>query len=121
MLHLLGHAKFGSKALPLFGVLPLLIQKNHFEVYALIRSVAFIRVLLLFGGVTPLFDQFFRKTPGTQPTLSPKSKKKWATPPPPLDHPPGGDFPNFSEIRRLHGPGARDLPRIGFFRGGGAL
>ena len=62
------------KALPLFGVLPLLgpkklarkvfvafiwsvafinPKKKHFEVYALIRSVAFIRVLLLFGGGLP--------------------------------------------------------------------
>ena len=55
VLLLLGHNKFGSKALPLFGVLPLLIQKIHFEVYALIRSVAFIRVLLLFGGGVPPF------------------------------------------------------------------
>ena len=46
--------KFGSKALPLFGVLPLLIPKKKIAVYALIRSVAFIRVLLLFvAGLPP--------------------------------------------------------------------
>ena len=66
VLPLLGHNKFASKALPLFGVLPLLIQKTNFEVYALIRSVAFIRMLLLFGGVTPFFDHFFSKVLGTQ-------------------------------------------------------
>ena len=38
--------KIGEKALPLFGVLPLLIQKKIFEVYALIRSVASIRAKL---------------------------------------------------------------------------
>ena len=27
-------------------------------------------------GGTPCFDQFFRKIPGTHPTLSPKSEKK---------------------------------------------
>ena len=53
MLPLLGQNK-KSKALPLFGVLPLLIQKKYIEVYALIRSIAFIRVLLLFGGL-PIF------------------------------------------------------------------
>ena len=30
--------------------------KKYFEVYALIRSVASIRVWLLFGGVTPFFE-----------------------------------------------------------------
>ena len=60
VLPLLGHNKFGSKTLPLFGVLPLFIQKIVFEVYALIRSVASISVLLLFGGVTPILDTFWR-------------------------------------------------------------
>ena len=52
------------KALPLFGVLPLLIQKK-IEVCALIRSVAFIRVLLLFGGVTPPRVHGSSPPPGT--------------------------------------------------------
>ena len=55
--------------------------KKNFEVYALIRSVAFIRVLLLFGGFTPCFGQFFSKVPASQTLLSPKSeKKKWGNP-----------------------------------------
>ena len=46
--------KFGSKALPLFGVafirvLPLLGKPRKIPVYALIRSVASIRQLSLFG------------------------------------------------------------------------
>ena len=70
-------------------------------------------------GGTPCFGQFFRKIPGTHPTLSPKSEKKWATLPPRWDIHWGGS-PLFCEIRRLHGSGARDLPRIVFLEGGGA-
>ena len=38
---------------------------------------------------------------------------------PPLGHPPGGKTALFSGIRRLRSLGARDLPKIVYFRGGG--
>ena len=50
-------------------------------------------------GGTPCFDQFFSKIPGS--------------------HPPGGKPARFPEIRREGSLGARDLPRIVFFRWGG--
>ena len=64
----------------------------------------------------PLFGQFFSKIPGSHPTPSPKSEKKVGNPPP-LGHPPGGKTALFSGIRRLHSLGARDLPKIVYFRG----
>ena len=68
------------KALPLFGVLPLLIQIK-IEVHALIRSVAFIRVLLLFGGY-PRFDQFSgRSRAPTLPRRQNLKKKVGKSPP----------------------------------------
>ena len=68
MLPLLGHKKISAKALPLFGVLPLLIKKK--KVYALIRSVAFIRVLLLLGGLPHFFSRL-RREKQLQPTPPP--------------------------------------------------
>ena len=46
-------------------------------------------------GGTPCFGQFFRKIPGTHPTLSPKSEKKWPNPPPAGPSAGGGGFPHF--------------------------
>ena len=43
-------------------MLPLLIQKK-IEAYALIQSVAFIRVLLLFGGLPPFLASFSGSSP----------------------------------------------------------
>ena len=61
-------------------------------------------------GGTPCFEQFFRKTKGTHPTLSPKSEKKWATPR--WTSRWGGGphfFPKFGD--------SWDLPRIVFLEG----
>ena len=53
--------KFSKRSLYL-GV-AFIYQKKKFEVYALIRSVAFIRVLLLLGGGLPPFLHVFCLVP----------------------------------------------------------
>ena len=62
-----------------------------------------------------VFDHF-QIYPGQSPRLSPKSEEKWGNPP--AGPSAWGDFPTFSGIWRLHGPGARDLPRIVFLEEG---
>ena len=61
VLPLVGHNKFGSKSLPLFGVLPLLIQKKKLECMLLFGVLPLLGCCSYLGGFTPLFDQFFRK------------------------------------------------------------
>ena len=61
MLPLLGKKNIQSVAF-IWGV-AFINPKKKIEVHALIRSVAFIRVLLLFGGVTRKLDMRWKRTP----------------------------------------------------------
>ena len=67
--------------------------------------------------VYPLFWPVFQEDPGHPPHPVAEILKKVGKSPQ-LDHPPGGVPHFFSEIRRPHGSGARDLPRIVFLEGG---
>ena len=68
------------------------------------------------GGLPPVLASFSGRSRAHTPPCRRNLKKSGQIPP--AGPSAGGDFPTFSEIRRTHGPGARDLPRIVFFRGG---
>ena len=69
-------------------------------------------------GVPPVLASFSGRSRAPTPPCRRNLQKSGQIPP--AGPSAGGNFPIFfSEIRRTHGPGARDLPRIVFSGGGG--
>ena len=108
---------FGAKnfkALPLFGCC-LYLSKNLFLKCMLLFGVLpLLGCCSYLGGGYPLFGQFFSKIPGSHPTPRRNLKSGEF---PPAGPSAGGKTALFSGIRRLHSPGARDLPKIVYLEG----